>query len=430
MKQLSRIFGFLFSLLVLVACNADTEMFDPTPDADGYITCKMNFQGSIDEYGTATRGSEYQWADGDRLYIKFYKGTKVINGFAIYSSSTSEWSVSYAGSLTTNAWDKCEVYFFTNATRVSNTEVSLPATSGVYEALDASYSLNNGELTMVASLQPKCGRIRLVSSAADTILLSGAKYFAQFNLNADSNYTVNAYDLLVSFDKIDNEYTSEYMYIDASQYQSSVFSLELLHMSDISAIYEKEFSTDILASKGSGVITIPNQNLNKGWTVNETGLTGDIYHFYAKEEYLSAPADTAVDMGLSVDWSSKYMSNTYYWGRTSYSSTTTNNATYNISGTNYDVATYLWGSKWRLPTKAQFEELKNNTVCVAGTKGTTSGYYYVSTINLNVIFIESGKKFWLGDPYSSSSAYCICSGNYADWYSKSSYYYILPVRVK
>ena len=152
MKQLSRIFGFLFSLLVLVACNAETEMFEPTPDADGYITCKMNFQGSIDEYGTATRGSEYQWADGDRLYIKFYKGSKVVNGFAIYSSSTSEWSVSYAGSLTTNAWDKCEVYFFTDATRVSNTEVSLSAASCVYEALDASYSLNNGELTMVASL--------------------------------------------------------------------------------------------------------------------------------------------------------------------------------------------------------------------------------------------------------------------------------------
>ena len=250
MKQLSRIFGFLFSLLVLVACNADTEMFDPTPDADGYITCKMNFQGSIDEYGTATRGSEYQWADGDRLYIKFYKGSKVVNGFAIYSSSTSEWSVSYAGSLTTNAWDKCEVYFFTNAARVSNTEVALDVTSGIYEAFDATYSLSNGELTLTASLQPKCGRIRLVSSAADTILFSGIKFFTQFNLNADSNYTVNDNDLIIKFAKKDSEYTSSYMYVDASAYQSSDFKLELLHMSDISVIYEKEFSTDILSSKG------------------------------------------------------------------------------------------------------------------------------------------------------------------------------------
>ena len=429
MKQLSRIFGFLFSLLVLVACNAETEMFEPTPDADGYITCKMNFQGSIDEYGTATRGSEYQWANGDRLYIKFYKGSKVVNGFAIYSSSTSEWSVSYAGSLTTNAWDKCEVYFFTNATRVSNTEVSLSATSGVYEALDASYSLNNGELTMVASLQPKCGRIRLVSSAVDTIMLSGIKYFTQFNLNADSNYTVKDNDLIVRFAKKDNEYTSGYMYVDASAYQSSDFNLELLHISDISAIYEKEFSTDILASKGSGVITIPNQNLNKGWTVNETGLNGDIYHFFGREEYLTTPADTAVDMGLSVDWSSMCMSGTYRWGNV-YGDSYYSNLTYVISGNkSYDVATYLWGSKWQIPTREQCQELLDNTVRVAGT----SGCYYVSKVNFNVIFIPAS-LLWLGTPYNSYKAYCLApfseSNDYIDYIDKDYYNYILPVRVK
>lgn len=86
-----------------------------------------------------------------------------------------------------------------------------------------------------------------------------------------------------------------------------------------------------------------------------------------------------VDLGLSVKWaaynvgatSPEGYGNYYAWGETTTKSDYSesnyqyhNGSEYvnigsNICGTRYDVARAQWGGSWRLPTKAEFEELLN-----------------------------------------------------------------------
>lgn len=94
-----------------------------------------------------------------------------------------------------------------------------------------------------------------------------------------------------------------------------------------------------------------------------------------------------VDLGLSVNWARCNLGATQPWGAGSYNSfADPQGDVYNsssieeyygekeysnfynnyrktdssISGTRYDTATYKWGSKWKMPTKSQFDELLDN----------------------------------------------------------------------
>lgn len=80
-----------------------------------------------------------------------------------------------------------------------------------------------------------------------------------------------------------------------------------------------------------------------------------------------------VDLGLSVKWatcnigasSPEEPGNYYAWGETSTKNTYSEenyrfsviNIGNDICGTKYDAAYVNWGSKWRMPTKSEFEEL-------------------------------------------------------------------------
>lgn len=107
-----------------------------------------------------------------------------------------------------------------------------------------------------------------------------------------------------------------------------------------------------------------------------------------------------VDLGLSVKWavcniganSPEGYGNYYAWGEKTnkeeydyktYSFTNFNKVPHripylmdDISGTSYDVACHLWGSSWRMPTSAEFDELaqlaekyKGKWITYKGTNG-------------------------------------------------------------
>ncbi len=141
-----------------------------------------------------------------------------------------------------------------------------------------------------------------------------------------------------------------------------------------------------------------------------------------------------VDLGLSVKWatcnvgasSPSGYGNYYAWGETSTKSeyTTSNSKTYGDSsygniGGNYstDAARANWGGTWRLPTKAECEELKDRCTWTWTTQGGHNGYK-VKGPNGNTIFLpaagyRSGSSligtgrcgnYWMSTPDSGS--YC------------------------
>lgn len=64
-----------------------------------------------------------------------------------------------------------------------------------------------------------------------------------------------------------------------------------------------------------------------------------------------------IDLGLSVLWSTENMVDFYRWMDTENHLHCEEN--YKYKGNGKDTATYIWGKKWRLPTKEEFEELIN-----------------------------------------------------------------------
>ena len=113
-----------------------------------------------------------------------------------------------------------------------------------------------------------------------------------------------------------------------------------------------------------------------------------------------------VDLGLSVKWatcnvgasSSEDYGNYYAWGETKTKSSydddnckTFRKSIGDIGGTSRDVAHVKWGSPWRLPTMAEFEELLDSVNCTWDwtTQGGHEGYKVTSRKNGNSIFLPA-----------------------------------------
>lgn len=133
-----------------------------------------------------------------------------------------------------------------------------------------------------------------------------------------------------------------------------------------------------------------------------------------------------VDLGLSVNWSATYLdpemstSNIaygYLWATPYYIKTPNSpgyapddfNVGMNIAATNYDPAAVIWGDGWRLPTKAECEELATLKVELA-TEGEKRGFRVVAPNGNSIFFEEKGMDstigynttFWTADAYRES----------------------------
>ena len=122
----------------------------------------------------------------------------------------------------------------------------------------------------------------------------------------------------------------------------------------------------------------------------------------------------AVDLGLSVKWascnygaSSSYSYGNYYaWGETStrnsyyrdsykyYNPKTDrdNDLMNNIQGSKYDVAKN-WGGSWRMPSKAEFEELVNKCTWKWTTVSGTNGYKVTGSNGISIFLPANGSYF-------------------------------------
>lgn len=125
-----------------------------------------------------------------------------------------------------------------------------------------------------------------------------------------------------------------------------------------------------------------------------------------------------IDLGLSVMWATCNIGaskpedngNRYAWGETKTKSecTKNNSKTYgkymkNITGdVQYDAATANWGSKWRMPTRKEFDELINECTWNYTTHN-GKHCYKVTGPNGNSIFLPSMEYWSSSNIYDSNS---------------------------
>jgi ribosomal protein L40E len=111
----------------------------------------------------------------------------------------------------------------------------------------------------------------------------------------------------------------------------------------------------------------------------------------------------AIDLGLSVRWASCNVGTAspegyggyYGWADPTGTKTKTKliyypsaNPPSSISGTKYDIARAKWGGKWRLPTKAEQQELADKCTWTWTTQNGVNGYKVVGK-NGNSIFLPA-----------------------------------------
>ena len=131
--------------------------------------------------------------------------------------------------------------------------------------------------------------------------------------------------------------------------------------------------------------------------------------------------------------------NYYAWGEvvTKDKYTQDNSKTYgkemsDISGTEYDAATVNWGGDWRMPTKAEMQELLDKCTWTWTTQNGVSGYKVASKVNSNSIFLPTiGRGYWSSTPNGYGYADCLSFNSSSHYVSNLDRYFgesIRPVR--
>ena len=182
-----------------------------------------------------------------------------------------------------------------------------------------------------------------------------------------------------------------------------------------------EFSSGYEARKSSVTISEGQESrlegsLNKQAAASTTSSGGSV----GNHQY--------VDLGLSVKWatcnvgasSPEEYGDYYAWGETKTKSSydednceTWEKDIGDIKGTSRDVAHVKWGGSWRMPTRAEFEELLNKDNCTWEwtTLNGKKGYKVTSRKNGNSIFLPAAG--WRNGP----SLYY--AGQYSDYWSST-----------
>ncbi len=141
------------------------------------------------------------------------------------------------------------------------------------------------------------------------------------------------------------------------------------------------------------------------------------------------PSRKAVDMGLpsgnkwanmNLGATSPMQSGSYYaWGETSPRTSFGSSSGYQWPGSDQNAAGATWGSPWRTPSKADFQELMNSDYCTwtAVDNGTMIGYLVVSKVNGNAIFFPAGGHYQSSTIISPDTGYYWSSDYEEGWAS-------------
>lgn len=255
--------SFLKSTLFACMCSIATiscteEILSETDLLPQQTTCPMTFVGSIEGYDGnthTTRGtSESSWLDGDMIFLRFHNGSSYTPGEATYSE-TSGWVVTYRGNLPNGENLKCEARFFENPKQISAAVVALDENTCIYETLDATYTNNEEGLLVIATLQPKRGRIRFTGTPNESISITGLTTYTSYSPELNSYTTTK----IALHTKVEEAGSTPYIYgfFDDGDEHLSVCGNNIA--------YYRTCASDFLKAGESGYMAIPTDSAHLNW---------------------------------------------------------------------------------------------------------------------------------------------------------------------
>lgn len=262
-KFMSAAFLIGSCLTAFTSCSSGDELNSTIQsDKDGLHTITMKLVGGREQYdakGTTRAGeTSVAWANGDKLYLQFTVGDKLVAGNATYDSSSSAWTVSYYGSLSTGESAKCQAYYFENATSGNGDVVQLTDRSAIFEDVNGSYIFDGDNLTVKANLKPKTGRMRFSGTKGTPIIVTGITHYASYDASSNSFFTTTA-AVKDTVSKADG-YTP-YIY----GYFTDTTSPSLGLVANSSEAYTMSCPATMYKTGESGYLTVPTEASHNGW---------------------------------------------------------------------------------------------------------------------------------------------------------------------
>jgi hypothetical protein len=408
------------------SCSSDDELDNIAVEEVSKTTptvCSMKFVGGVKGYADAsgaaavTRAeSTSVWKEGDKVYLQFTNGSKIVPGEAVYSSSG--WTVSYYGDIVSGTKTKCEAYFFDGESVVSSSSsVDLTENSAIYQDLNGSYTLSGNNLTVEANLTPKLGRIRFTGAEKDSIWLTGLKVNSKYDIN--TNKFITSSEMVTA--AVDSTGSTPYLYVELAD--TTLRNVGILTNKETA--FTRKFDASVLAAAATGYMAIPTESSHNRWSTGLT-MTASGVEFkmipvpgYTGGRYCIAETETTTELYNTVYGSSSSM--TQYPIR----SVSWSTAVYFCSaltsqlGVTFRLPTneeWLYAAKGGNKSKGYTYSGSNNINDVAWYSGNSSSYQVVKQKQPNElgIYDMSGNvSEWTSTKYNSSYYY-YCGGSYAN----------------
>lgn len=240
----------------LTGCgNQDDPTLKPDePTIGGHHTAVMNLNVTRSHYADEdmTRSAS-EWQNGDKIYLTFTAESVKTHGEAIYKDGI--WTVDYYGTLTQGEGNTCTAVYFENALFDHGSVVTINETTGIYEDLEGSYTLKDGELTVTASLRPKTGRIRFKGASEEVLTVNGITHYTAYDASI-GKYSTTTGSVQA---KVDSEYT-EYIYGYFGEADN-----RRLNLVTTESAYTRMVAEGVYEAGESGFMSIPTASHYDGW---------------------------------------------------------------------------------------------------------------------------------------------------------------------
>ena len=198
----------------------------------------------------------------------------------------------------------------------------------------------------------------------------------------------------------------------------------------------------IEAGNGLGSFTVSMTELTPGITyyVRACAVTADGTYYGEQKTFVTSQAGVWIDLGLPSGllwatcnvgadapeeygdyfaWGETQPKDTYNWSTYQYCNGTYNTLTKYCNNSSYsyngftdnlttllpedDAATANWGSDWRMPTQAEFQELLDNTTVTLTTQNGVNGHLFTAS-NGNSLFLPAA-GYYNNSDFSSAGSY-------------------------
>ncbi len=441
---------FVYTAIAMLLWSCTDEFENPEPETFDLSQVEVRLQLSMNDYSdNSTRAATYSWKDGDVVYLRFFNGSATLTGVAKFNAGAGDWKTSITGSglLKTEEEDKVEATLFVgNATpNINSDEVTITPTTAVYQDLAGTYQYSTSSkiMTIKAKLAPLMGRLRFKGTTGQEITVDGLTFNSYFDVKtAQFSTSTDFADL-----KVQSDGYTPYLYgsFTSSTHNLDIDVVEYKNNQDYTVYrFNTQCYDNVLAVGKSGYMNIPTVDDHNGWMVTLLEETINGYK--------------CINLGLSVKWATcnvgastpEGYGNYYAWGETSTKSNYSNSTSTTYGKTisqlqssgildnngnltpDYDAASKNWGGTWRMPTKAEIQELIDNCTTTWTIQNGVYGRKVSSKKNGNSIFIPAAGYrdgsslsnggsygiYWSSSPYEGSTNYAY------NLYFRSSNFYL------